>query len=70
MDQQVIAASPPLSTVGAWPRLLIERGAIPYLVIAALLVALTILVFHHASVVAERNDYLDLIRVYGLGAMP
>jgi hypothetical protein len=67
MDQEVIAASPPLPTIGAWPRLLIERSAIPYLVIAALLVALTILAIHYAAVVAERNDYLELIRVYGLG---
>ncbi len=40
---------------------------IRYITIALLLVALTILAIEFASIVAERNDYLLLIRYYGLG---
>jgi len=39
------------------------------LAIAVLLVAVTILSVQFARVLAERNDYLLLIRAYGLGCV-
>jgi hypothetical protein len=48
----------------------IGSATVVNIMFALVLVAFVILAIHYSSVVAERNDYLLLIKAYGLGGGP